>query len=66
MVSESDPPTVIASPRNKDSLPTVASQIPQDAGLAPVPYTGRNCLRKFLPPGGPKPANLVCLIMFKM
>ena len=30
----------------------IAPQILHDAGLAPVPYTGQNCLRKFVSPRG--------------
>ena len=41
MVSTSYPPAVIAGP-------PAAPQIPHDAELAPIPYTGRNSLRKFL------------------
>lgn len=32
------------------SQPIVAPQFPLVAGLAPLPYTGRNFMRKFLPP----------------
>ena len=49
-------PAVIAGSRNQDSLPTVAPQIPHEAGLAPIPYTNQNTLRKFLPPDGQEPA----------
>ena len=49
---------VIAGPLNQDSLPTVASQISHSAGLAPVPYTGRNSLRNFLAPEGFDPARV--------
>ena len=52
MASTSYPAAVIAGTRNQDSLPIVTSQILHEAGLAPVPYTGRNFLRKFLRPGG--------------
>ena len=48
MVSTSYPPAVIADPRNQDLLLIIASQIPHDAGLAPVPFPGQNSLRKFL------------------
>ena len=44
--------TIIAGLRNKNSLPIVAPQIAHNAGLAPVPYTGQNSPRKFLPSGG--------------
>ena len=56
----SDPPAVTAGPRNQDSLPIVAAQFPYDAGLAPVPYTGRNSLKKFLPPAGLELARVQC------
>ena len=58
MASMSDPPAVTAGPRNQDSLPIVDSQIFLDAGLAPIPYTGRNSLRKFLPPQELGPARV--------
>ena len=48
----SGPPALIAGTHNQYLLPTLAFQIPHDAGLTPAPYTGRNSLRKFLPPDG--------------
>ena len=54
MVSTSYPPAVIAGPRNQDSLSIVASQIPHDAGLAPVPYSGEIRQEIFFLQGGSK------------
>ncbi|KAJ4428178.1 hypothetical protein ANN_24193 [Periplaneta americana] len=53
------PPVVIAGIRNQISLPIVAPQVHHDAGWAPVPYTGRNFMRKFLPPWGLGPACIL-------
>ncbi|KAJ4434738.1 hypothetical protein ANN_23306 [Periplaneta americana] len=44
--------------RNRISLPIVAPQVHHDAGWAPVPYTVRNSMRKFLPPRGLEPARI--------
>ncbi|KAJ4439516.1 hypothetical protein ANN_07640 [Periplaneta americana] len=49
VISTMIPPAVIAGIRNRISLPIVAPQVHHDAGWAPVPYTGRNFMRKFLP-----------------
>ena len=54
----SDSAVVIDGLRNQDGLPIVASQISLDVGLAPIPYTGRNSLRKCLPTGGLEPAHV--------
>ena len=43
-----DLPAVIASIRNQDSLLILDCQVCHDPGLAPVPYTGRNTMRKLL------------------
>ena len=39
MISTTDLSAIIAGLHSQDLLPTVAPQIPHDAGLAPVPYT---------------------------
>ncbi|KAJ4434940.1 hypothetical protein ANN_23512 [Periplaneta americana] len=49
VVSTMIPPAVIAGIHNRISLPIVAPQVHHYAGWAPVPYTGRNFMRKCLP-----------------
>ena len=53
----SAPPDVTTGLCNQNSLSIVASQIPQDAEVSTVPYTGRNYMRKFLPPWRFEPAQ---------
>ncbi|KAJ4428272.1 hypothetical protein ANN_24289 [Periplaneta americana] len=49
VISTMCPPAVVAGLRNRISLPIVAPQVHHNAGWTPVPYTGRNFMRKFLP-----------------
>ncbi|KAJ4440303.1 hypothetical protein ANN_08442 [Periplaneta americana] len=58
VVSTMIPPAVIIGIRNRISLPIAALQVHHDAGWAPVTYTGRNFMRKFLLPRGLEPARI--------